>query len=193
MVLKVAIVGNIASGKSMVQKLLENKGFKVFDTDILAHKILQNNKKKILEIFSEFDILDNEEISRKKLAKIVFESEDLKVTLEAVVHPLVKEKLLEIFEANRDEKIIFVAVPLLFEANMQKMFDKILFVKAEDKIRLQRLMVRNNMNESDALLRLNSQGTQEEKIRLSDFVIENNSNIETLECQLDTILKEISK
>ena len=138
--IRVALVGNIASGKSTVEAILQQFGYLVLDTDKVCHKLLENNSE-IIEAFSSYDILDeNQNISREKLGKIVF-----------------------------------VAIPLLFEANMQDLFDKILFVYTNDEIRLERLIARNKYTKEYAQIRLNSQLSQDEKVKKSDYVIYNNS------------------
>lgn len=78
--LKVAITGNIASGKSAVESILRDKGFKVLDTDEVAHSLLFDEKVKneLISAFTEYDILENAEISRPKLARIVFDDEVLR-------------------------------------------------------------------------------------------------------------------
>ena len=144
--LKIAIVGNIASGKSTVENFLREKEFSVFDTDILSHEILENSAEKVKKLFENFDILENGEISRKKLGNLVFFDENLRKKLENVIYPKLKEKISEIFTENSDKKFVFISIPLLFEVGWFDLFDKILFIKADDKIRLERLMKRNNLS-----------------------------------------------
>ncbi len=186
--LKFAIVGNIASGKSTAENFLIEKGFKVFDTDKLSHKILEEFSNKIIEEFQEFDILEENKISRKKLGNLVFQNKDLKTKLENIIYPKLKERLLNIFEENKEDKFIFISIPLLFEVNWQDLFDKILFIQTNNDIRLQRLMKRNSFTKKEALERISAQIPQENKIKKSDFIICNNGTRKELQNQLESFI-----
>lgn len=178
--LKVAIVGNIASGKSTVEKIIQSKGFKVFDTDKIAHEILASNK----DIIKEFGTNNRQEI-----AKIVFSNLNKLKKLESIIHPLVKNELEKIF--TRDEKIIFVSVPQLFEAGFESLFDKIIYITADENIRRERLMKRNLLTLKEAQKRINAQQENDKKER-SDYFIKNNDSLEDLKKKVLNILKEIS-
>ena len=99
--ISIAIVGNIASGKSTVENVLRKKGYKVFDSDIIAHEVLDDLSEKILEAFKDYDILENGRISRQKLGALVFDDKNLKEKLENIVHPEIKDRLKKIFEENK--------------------------------------------------------------------------------------------
>ena len=90
--MKIAIAGNIASGKSTVQKLLEDSGYKVLDTDKCGHQALKLPQVK--QALSEFDIFENNEISRTKLGQLVFNNPDIKIKLENIVHPIIKQDII---------------------------------------------------------------------------------------------------
>lgn len=179
--IKVAITGNIASGKSQVEKFISELGYLVVDTDDMAHQVLFDYKDEIIYLFKNDDIIDEKgEISRIKLGKIVFSNSEKKSLLEKFSHFKIKEKISVIFDDNSDKSIIFVSVPLLFEANMEKMFDKVIFVSAPQECRLERLMKRNNYTKEEAMLRIQAQEEESYKINKSDFVINNNSDLDNL-------------
>lgn len=171
---KIAIVGNIASGKSTVEEILQQKGFQVYDTDKIAHDILEENK----HLFPQA-IVDGK-IDRKRLANIVFNDKEQLKYLESIIHPKVKE-----FIENIENKgTVFISVPQLFEAKMEKLFDRIIFISAPLEIRLERLMKRNNLTKEEALVRINAQMSEEEKIPKCDYVIYNNGDIGNLHAQI---------
>jgi len=197
--LKVAITGNIASGKSTAEEILKEKGFNVLDTDIVSHDLLKSEhvKKQILEEFKSYDLLENNEISRPKLGKIIFKDDFLRKKVENILHPLIKNEIGRFFsqlenkiqEDSQVEKIAFTSVPLLFEAKFENFFDKIILIYSDDESRLKRLINRNNYSLEDAENRLKSQISQDKKISLADYVIYNNSTVDDLQTELEKVLK----
>ena len=111
--------------------------------------------------------------------------------MENILHPQIREKIKEFFEQNQNEKYLFVGIPLLFEANMTDLFDKIIFIYADDDIRLKRLLLRNGYSVEYAKARLNSQMRQEKKTQKSDYVINNNGSIEELIKNINLFLETI--
>ena len=169
--LKIAITGNIAAGKSEVEKIIA-QFFSVYDADKIAHKFLGN-------------------IDRRALGEKVFSDPVERKKLEDYIHPKVKDEIIKIFSETKD-KYVFVSIPLLFETGFDKLFDKILFVQCNDELRLERLMKRNNFTQEQALKRMNSQMPQEKKIAKSDYVIHNNSTKEDLQSQVLDFVKKLT-
>ena len=186
MVIKIAITGNIASGKSQVEKCLERLGFVVYDSDKIAHDVLET-----LTDFYGYDVFSDGKIDRKKLGALVFSDADLRVKLERITHPQIKAKILELFNLHNNDKYIFVSVPLLYEAGFDDMFDKVIFVSVDKDLQLKRLIARNHYSEEEALKRISSQMSQEEKIKKADYVILNNTSVEDLNKQVERLLETL--
>jgi dephospho-CoA kinase len=165
--IKLGLTGNICSGKSEVEKIIENKGLKVIDLDKISHKLLENNS----EIYEHFKTLN-----RKEIAQIVFSDIKEKKFLENIIHPLLYDFILD--EFKKDYDIIVISGALIYEAEFDKLFDKIIFVDAPYEIRLQRLIKRNNLSMDESKKRLNCQNDSNKS--KADFIIENNGSIEEL-------------
>ena len=153
--------------------------------------IIDTDNDIISDEFEKYDVFEDGEFSRVKLGKLVFENPELKKKLENILHPQIREEIKKFFEQNKDEKYLFVGIPLLFEANMTDLFDKIIFVYTNDEIRLKRLLLRNGYTLDYAKARINSQMRQEEKAQKSDYVINNNGSIEELNHQLIKLFEQI--
>lgn len=166
--IKIAITGGIASGKSLVEEFLQQEGIITLDTDKVAHELLGP-------------------VDRKKLAEEVFADEEKLRQLESIIHPKVKKAVEEFFEKNQHKEMVAVTVPLLYRANMQDMFDFIIRVTADENIRRQRLINKRNLSREDAEKRIKA----EEKVEKADFIVENNSTIDNLREKVKNILREI--
>ena len=183
--IKYAIVGNIASGKSEMERVLDKKGYVVLDTDLMAHDIL-TDKPDVPKAFSDYDVFEYGRLSRDK------PDPELKTKLEDIVHPLIKEELESAFNVYSDEDVLFVSVPLLFEVGWENLFDKIVFIKSDDIIRLNRLIERNGYSKEYAQTRIDSQSAQEEKAKKADYVIENNGSKEEFIAKIEEFIATIS-
>lgn len=189
--IKIALTGNIAAGKSVVEKFLRDLNYPVIDTDKVVHDLFVNSEElniQLREAFGRYDICTNDLIDRKKLAKVVFSDSKLLKRLEEITHPYILDEVLKFFEQHENENFTFVAVPLLYEVNWGYLFDKIILVAADDDIRMHRLMYRRNLSQENALKRMNAQIPQEEKIKFADYVIYNNTNYVDLSRQINDVL-----
>ena len=204
--IKVAITGNIGAGKSTVEKILQNLGYSVLNTDSVSHDFLDGNKElfkninclakvdgvqEVLKAFKGYDILDKKgKISRPKLGKLVFSDQKLLRRLESITYPFVRLKIYEFFEEHKDETVVFVSVPQLYEADMQFMFDKVILVFSEDKYRYRRLLKRDGYTEEYASVRIAAQMPQVDKLLLCDDCLENDGTISELKVRVSYLLNE---
>ena len=197
---RLGVSGNIAAGKTTVQRHFERNGIKCIDVDDVCHDLYDHDEKVISQVknlFSEYgihDIENDEFIDRRKIGKYVFQDKELRKDLESIVHPAVEEKVEEFVKENEDEKFVAIFNPLLFEKGAQKNYDKTLFIKIGPQLQLERLMQRNPyLTEEDALERINSQMPQEAKAKNSDFVINNSFGYENTEKQVIDLLQKLDK
>ena len=199
----IGLTGGIGTGKSTVSQILRNKGFSVIDLDVISHKVIEfpSVVEKIVKNFGK-EVLENNEnnndgnrtISREKLGKIIFSNREKRFTLNSIMHPeilrIMQKKILECESKNEKEnKIIFVEIQLLFEVQWEKEFDYILLVAAKRDIQVKRVLERDKRSEKEAWDIINSQMSLDEKRGKSDFVIENDGNIDDLNRKVDKFLK----
>jgi len=176
--IKLAITGPIASGKSLAESYLRQEGAVVLDTDKVAHEILAGNPQ-IVELFGTTD--------RKKLGEIVFSDRSKLKQLESIIHPEVKKEVEKFFMDNKEEEIVAVSVPLLYEAGMEGMFDYVITVTADEKTRLERLVKNRGLSEEEALKRIRARNFEPK----GDFIIENNDTIDNLQKKVENIVRQI--
>ncbi len=190
--IKIGLTGNIAAGKSEIEKILKAENIPVIDADAVCNELLTNDENVINQIkttFLQYDILDvNNNIAKKKLADLIFSNEVAKRQLEGILHPLVKQIINRFFEEHKKSNMAVASVALIFEANMQNMFDKIIVVTADENTRLSRLMARNNLPLDKAQRMLKSQLPDSEKLRQADYVIHNNFDLDNLYTQSKSLL-----
>ena len=147
--IKIAITGNIGSGKSTITKIIRELGFKVFDSDKEVKKALIK-KDLINQIFNEFkskipDLIKRNTIDKAKLGDFVFSNPDELKKLEQIVHPKVWESKEKFFEKNSNEQAVFLDIPLLFEKKLQSQFDFIIRTRVSDEVQKKRVLKRKNM------------------------------------------------
>lgn len=194
--IKIGLTGNIAAGKSEVEKIFNKLGVKSLDSDSICHELLEKNTdviNKIKELFSNEDILTDGKIDRKKLGKLVFSDINKKKDIEKLLHPFVIKECFKFFEQEKNSKMAILDIPLLFEKNYEYLVDKIILVYANDELRFRRIKKRNNANDDYIRKIMKSQMNQDLKKDKSDFIIINeNKSLEDLEEEIKGIIKKLS-
>ena len=192
--MNIGITGSIACGKSTVSDYLIDKGYTIIDADKLGHVALTSDdvKRKLAEKFGD-EILENNEISREKLGKLVFGNDDNLKLLNSIIHPKIKELILKLQEEHKDEDLVFLDIALLYEANFLDLVEKVAVVYVDEDVQLERLMMRNSLPKEEAIKRVESQMSPREKASLGDFVINNSYSKEDTFQQIDEILEKLKR
>lgn len=192
MILIIGITGSIACGKSLVSNYLQEKGYTIIDADKIGHMALENDevKKQLVNKFGKSILKDNE-VNRVTLGKLVFENNENLKELNNIIHPQIRKNISEQIQVHKNEELVFVDVPLLFEAKFDDLVEKIIVVSLDEKIQLERLMNRNSLSKEEALQRIKSQIPVREKEKLGDYVVDNSFTQENAYNQVDRILEKL--
>ena len=196
--LNIGLTGGIASGKSTVAKLFQKKGAYLVDFDVLVRSVEEPGApawKRIVENFgSEILSEDGIIIDREKLGAIVFRDKEKLEKLNGIVHPLVFEEwerqIADIKKKNPNA-IVISDIPLLIEVGKVDEVDLVVLVYISQEEQIRRLMERDGCNREDALVRIDSQMSIDEKLWYSDFVVDNGSLLEETVEQVDDIWERL--
>ncbi len=193
----IGLTGGLASGKSTVTRILREKDIAVICADELARLAVSPGSLGLRQVLSDFgpDVLNTSgELDRKKLGQKVFKDKKSLLKLEGIIHPIVRQLGLEQrreYEAS-GRKMAFYDVPLLFEKNMQNLFDKIVLVSTNPENQIARAILRDGLSENEIRSRLQNQLPMSQKINLADFIIENNSTLEDLKKAVELMLAAVT-
>ncbi len=185
--LKIAITGNIGSGKSTFSKFIEKAGFKVIYADELSKKILSEDKdviKSVINLFGNGAYRDGKP-DKKFLAEKVFGNPDNLSRLESLLHPKVIKKSVELMDEHLiNNNIVFLEAALIYEAEMEKYFDYVVLITAPRDLRLKRKIESYNFSEQEFVNREEMQIPAEEKQKRADFIFDNSGSIDLLESKV---------
>ncbi len=191
------LTGGIATGKSTVAKMFEQRGAHIIDFDVLARIVVEPDTpawKDIVDFFGTSILNKDRTLDRAKLGDIVFDDTEKRKTLQGFIYPRLFEEYARQtreIEQNDPNALVLADVPLLIEVGLQGMFEKIIVVYATEEQQIKRLMERDGLNREDILKRFEAQMPIEEKLKQADYVIHNSGSLEEVENEVENICQAL--
>jgi len=191
----IGLTGNIATGKSVVLEIIRRLGAKVIDADALVHQLTVQGMpvwQAILDEFGEGILGPEGEIDRGKLGGIVFANAESLRRLEAIVHPAVTARVNQLIHQATEPVVVLEAIKLI-ETGRHCICDALWVVTCSKEQQLERLMRTRKLSREEALLRIEAQPPQEDKIALADVVIDNSGTLKETEEQVQREWEKIMR
>lgn len=191
----IGLTGGIASGKSTVSNLFKNAGIPIIDADVVARKVVEKDSVGLMSLTKRFGnsiLLNDGSLDRTQLGRKMFSDTSVLKEVNDLLQPLIRTEIeLQIQEAKKQNNpLLILDIPLLFEMYYETLCDDIIVVAVSVETQIQRLKNRNGLSKEEALKRIASQMSLEEKVKKADIVWTNEGSIEELEARVHQWLLE---
>jgi dephospho-CoA kinase len=196
-VLKVALTGGIASGKSLVSDLLEIHGCHIVDLDVISREVVlpgTDGLSELVESFGDSILLSDGSLDRKNLRDVLYKKGRNRAKIEQILHPKILQKMKSSMESFK-EGVMVVVIPLLVEKELWGPFDRAVVVDCHVDTQIKRLTERENIDNAKAQTMLMAQASREQRVQLSDHlptdIIDNNSKISDLKESVESLSQKL--
>lgn len=172
----IGLTGSFGTGKTFVASVFKSLGASVIDADVIAHGVIRKPGpayKKIINAFGSGILRSDREIDRKKLAALVFGNKRSLAKLNRIVHPEVIRVIKAKIKAAGKDAVVVIDAPLLVEARLLNIVDKMVVVKSSKKRQIERCLKKFRIKREEVLKRIRSQMSMKEKLKMADFVVQN--------------------
>ena len=190
----IGLTGNIATGKSVVRRMLEHLGAYTIDADSLAHRAIAKGApgyQPVLNLFGKWILGRDNEIDRAKLAGLVFRDPQALDQLEDIVHPLVGQAA-DIFIRRASQRVVVIEAIKLLESDLKTSCNAIWVTYAPEEVQVERLIRKRGLTRDQALERVHAQSPQSEKVASAGVVIRNTGSYDDLWKQVTEAWKQVS-
>lgn len=177
MTIKVGITGGIGSGKSIICSVFRLLGAPVFEADSTAKKLMDSDNEiieNIIALFGPETYSVNKQLNRKRIAGIIFNDDTQREKLNQIIHPAVRKAFNE-WCKNQNNPYVIHEAAILFESGFYKMMDYTVLVTAPEKIRIERVIKRDNITTKEVKERIKKQWPDSEKRKLATIEIANDN------------------
>ena len=196
-VLKVALTGGIASGKSLVSDLLAIHGCHIIDLDVISREVVlpgTEGLNELVEFFGDSILLSDGSLDRKNLRDVLYKKGRNRAKIEQILHPKILQKMKSSMESFK-EGVMVVVIPLLVEKELWGPFDRAVVVDCHVDTQIKRLTERENIDNAKAQTMLMAQASREQRVQLSDHlptdIIDNNSKISDLKESVESLSQKL--
>ncbi len=176
----IGLTGNIATGKSVVRKMLEHLGAYGIDADALGHRVIAKGApgfQPVVDTFGKWILATDGQIDRSKLGRLVFSNPEALATLEDITHPYIRQAI-DVLGQRASQKVIVIEAIKLLEGELRNYCDTIWVTDATEETQSNRLITKRSLSAEDAVERIHAQSGQDIKLRAAEVVIDNNKAFE---------------
>ena len=189
----IGLTGGIGSGKSVVGNFFTELGIDVIDADLISRNILDTNKKARKLFVKSFgnEFIDKKgNVNREQLRTTIFDDKEKKMSLESIIHPLVREEIINFTEQSKSIYKI-VMVPLIYETQSSNFYEKIIVIDCDEQEQIKRACKRDGKSKENILSIIKTQASRNERNSIADFIILNDSSIEDLRLKVIQIHQKL--
>ena len=189
----IGLTGGIGSGKSVVGNFFTELGIDVIDADLISRNILDTNKKARKLFVKSFgnEFIDKKgNVNREQLRTTIFDDKEKKMSLESIIHPLVREEIINFTEQSKSIYKI-VMVPLIYETQSSNFYEKIIVIDCDKQEQIERASKRDGKSKENILSIIKTQASRNERNSIADFIILNDSSIEDLRLKVIQIHQKL--
>ena len=189
----IGLTGGIASGKTTVANLFQQQfGIDIVDADIVAREVVEPESaglKQIVQRYGAAILLDDGTLNRAQLRDIIFAEPNEKQWLDALLHPMIRQRMLEQLD-NTTTPYALLVIPLMAENNLQTLANRVLVIDVDESSQIERTMLRDGISQQQAQSIVNSQATRAQRLAIADDVIKNHSKNQQLLYQITELHKK---